>query len=179
MTLSQLALVLGIGFAVPNLYAVTNPGGTRSAVRKFPRSLPWGFALMIAGTIWFLYYLQLESISDFAKYKPIMIAAFAGIGVGTCIYLQDFLAVRGLAIVLMLLAKFTLDTQRWQPSQWRLVLAVWAYLWVIVGIWLTISPWRLRDWIDWHTATDQRLRIGSGLRAAFGLLVATLGLTVF
>jgi hypothetical protein len=37
----------------------------------------------------------------------------------------------------------------------------------------------LRDWIDWNTATDQRLRIGSGIRAGFGLLVAALGLTVF
>jgi hypothetical protein len=46
-------------------------------------------------------------------------------------------------------------------------------------MWLTISPWRLRDWIAYDTATPQRLRIFSAARFAFGLLVAILGFVVF
>jgi len=46
-------------------------------------------------------------------------------------------------------------------------------------MWFTISPWRLRDLLDWATATDTRVRVGSGIRLAFGLFVAVLGLTVF
>ena len=46
-------------------------------------------------------------------------------------------------------------------------------------MWFTISPWRLRDLIDWATRTDRRVRVGSGLRLAFGLFVVILGLTVF
>ena len=57
-------------------------------------------ALVLTGTAWFLYNLSLESISDFASYKNILFAGFAGVGIGTCIFVQDFLAVRGLAVVL-------------------------------------------------------------------------------
>jgi hypothetical protein len=46
-------------------------------------------------------------------------------------------------------------------------------------MWFTVSPWRLRDIIDWSTANDQRIRLLSGLRLGFGLLVIVLGLTVY
>ena len=58
-------------------------------------------------------------------------------------------------------------------------LVTWAYVWIITGMWFTISPWRLRDWINWSTASEQRTRMFSGLRAAFGLFVMALGFTVF
>jgi hypothetical protein len=50
---------------------------------------------------------------------------------------------------------------------------------VFVGIWLTISPWRLRDFLNWATANEKRVKIGCGIRLGFGLLVAILGLTMF
>jgi hypothetical protein len=108
-----------------------------------------------------------------------MYVGFGALGVLTCVFVSDFLAVRGLAIVLMLLAKLMLDTQRWVESDWRLVIAVWAYALVLAGMWLTISPWRLRDLIDWSTATEGRIRLLSGLRLAFGLFVLVLGVKVF
>jgi hypothetical protein len=94
---------------------------------------------------------------------------------------QDFLAVRGLAVVLLLLAKLMVDTGRPHLSQTPLVLIIqtWAYLLVIAGIWLTVSPWRLRDFLQWGTATEQRIKIGCSIRLAFGLLVALLGFTVY
>ena len=50
---------------------------------------------------------------------------------------------------------------------------------VVAGIWLTVSPWRLRDWLAWGVANEKRLKVICGLKLAFGLLVAGLGLTVF
>jgi hypothetical protein len=50
---------------------------------------------------------------------------------------------------------------------------------VVAGIWFTVSPWRLRDFLAWGTANEQRIKVGCGLRLAFGLFVAGLGLTVF
>ena len=179
MKLSTLAILLGLGFALPHVYGLVNPAAFRSAVRKFPRSEPWGYALMGLGTLWFLWNLKNESISDFAAYKPYMLAGFGLVGLGCCIFVKDFLAVRGLAVVMLLLAKLTVDTARWGDTSWRLVLVIWAYLWVIAGIWFTVSPWRLRDLIDWGTATDGRVRAGSSFRLAFGLFVAVLGFTVF
>ena len=179
LKLSSLAVLLGLLVAVPQIYGLLKPAAFREALRKFPRSANWGYVLMFIGTSWFLVNLQQESIADFSQYKPLMLAGFAVLGVLTCIYVSDFLAVRGLALVLMLLAKLMVDTARWADSPWRLVITGWAYLLVIAGMWFTISPWRLRDLINWKTANDQRVRLLSGLRLAFGLFVAILGLTVF
>jgi hypothetical protein len=43
----------------------------------------------------------------------------------------------------------------------------------------TVSPWRMRDLLNWGTATDRRVKVGSALRLGFGLFVAILGLTVY
>jgi hypothetical protein len=60
-----------------------------------------------------------------------------------------------------------------------LLLSTWAYLWILAGMWLIISPWRLRDLIEWMTASESRVRTVSALRLALGLLVAGLGLFAF
>ena len=179
MKLSTLAIILGLGFGLPQLYGLLKPAKFRDALRKFPRSEPVGYLLMLLGTAWFLWNLQQENISDFAAYKKAMLIGFGAVGVATCIYVRDFLAVRGLAIVFLLLAKLMVDTARWEDTEWRLVIVTWAYLLVAAGMWFTISPWRLRDFLNWGTATDQRIRVGCGLRLAFGLFILALGLVVF
>src|SRR5438270_952114 len=153
LKLSTLAMLLGLGLRLPQIYGLIKPAAFAAAVRRFPRSIPWGYALTLLGTAWFLWNLSQESISDFEKWKNILFAGFAAIGIGTCIFVQDFLAVRGLAVVLLLLAKLMVDTGRpyLQQTGWVLLFQVWAYCLILVGMWLTISPWRLRDLLDWAT----------------------------
>src|SRR3974390_929009 len=162
LNLSTLAIILGLGMGLPQVYGLVKPADFAAAVRKFPRSVPWGCALMLLGTGWFLWSLWQESISDFESYKNWMMCGFAAIGIGACIYVQDFLAVRGLAIVLLLLARLMVDTGRphLADTRWVLVFQAWAYLLVLAGIWLTISPWRLRDLLNWATATEKRIKVG-------------------
>ncbi len=179
MKLSTLSVVLGLGFALPQMYGLLKPKEFGAAVRKFPRSLPCGYALIALATVWFFQYLNEESIADFAGYKPAMFVAFGLIALGTCVFVSDFLAVRGLAVLFLLLAKLMVDTARWADTEWRLVIVTWAYVLVVAGIWFTVSPWRLRDLLHWATANERRVRIGSSVRLAFGLFVTILGLTVF
>jgi hypothetical protein len=181
LNLSLLAIALGLGLGLPQIYGLMNPVAFTAAVRKFPRSLPWGYALMLLGTGWFLFNLHQESIADFADYKKYLVAGFAAVGIGSCVFVQDFLAVRGLAIVMLLLGKLMVDTGRPHLSETPLVLIIqtWAYALVVAGIWFTISPWRLRDLLEWGTANEKRVKVGCGLRLAFGLLVAGLGVVKF
>jgi hypothetical protein len=179
LKLSTLATSLGLLFALPSAYGVFKPAAFASAARRFPRYTPIGWVLTLSATVWFLYYVSLETVSDFANMKPFLYLLFGAVGVGTCLFVQDFLAVRGLAVVLLLCAKLMVDTARLADTGWRLVIVTWAYFWVFTGMWFTISPWRLRDLILWVTATEQRTRLINALRLAFGLFVAALGLTVF
>jgi len=160
---------------------LVKPAAFAASVRKFPRSMPWGYALMLLGTAWFLWNLGQESISDFASYKNVLFAGFAAIGIGSCVFVQDFLAVRGLAVVLLLLAKLMVDSGRPHLSEtpWVVVIQAWAYLLVLGGMWFTVSPWRLRDFLEWGTANEKRIKVGCGIRLALGVFVAILGLAKF
>jgi hypothetical protein len=177
--LSTLSICLGLLVALVNLFGVVKPSEFAAAARKFPRSIPMGYALTLAGTAWFMWNVSHESLADFEKLKPILFTLFIGVGLGTCFFVKDFLAVRGVSVLLLLLGKLMVDTERWAQSDWRLVIAVWAYALVVAGMWFTVSPWRLRDILYWATANEARIRFGSAMRAAFGIFVAVLGLTVF
>jgi hypothetical protein len=177
--LSTLSIVLGLVMAAINLFGLFSPSQFKDMVRKLPRSVSAGYVLMIAGTVWFIWNVSNESLSDFESLKPFLFMLFVAVGVGSCFFVQDFLAVRGLAVLMLLLGKLMVDTERWADTEWRLVIAAWAYLLVIFGIWFTISPWRMRDIFNWATATERRIRLGSAVRCAFGLFVAFLGFKVF
>jgi hypothetical protein len=179
MKLSSLALLLGFLMILPSLYGVLKPEAFSQAARKFPRYTPMGYGLMLAATLWFLYNLSLEQVSDFMTFKPALYALFGAVGIGACLFVKDFLPVRGLAVLFLLFAKTMVDTARWVDTEWRLVIVVWAYVWIVAGMWLTVSPWRLRDLIDWATSTPERTRFLSGIRLGFGVFVVLLGLTVY
>lgn len=179
MTLSTLAILLGLVVAGANLFAVIQPEACRNMARAFPRNPIVGYALMGIATVWFMYNVNQEQIADFARYKKPMIIGFGILGAMTCIYVSDFLAVRGLAVIMLLLGKTMVDTARWADTGWRLVIVAWAYLLVFMGMWLTISPWRLRDMIQWGTRDERRTRTIGSIKLAFGLFVLVLGLTAF
>ena len=181
LNLSTLSILIGLGMALPQIYGLMKPKEFAENVRKFPRNVPVGIALMLLGTVWFLWILNQESVSDFAAYKGLLLVLFGAVGVGTCIYVQDFIAVRGLAVLFLLVAKLMVDSGRTMLGQthWVLVIQTWAYVLVVAGIWLTLSPWKLRDFLNWATADEKRVRVGSAIRLAFGLFVVVLGLTKF
>lgn len=169
--------MLGLGFAGLNCPGVLNPAQCARTARRLPRNTLLGYPLMLIATVWFLYYVKQENVADFANWKSLLYTLFTFVGIGACCFLQDYLPVRGLAVLLLLGAKLVVDTARPVESDWRLVLVTWAYVWVVMGIWLTISPWRLRDMIQWATASEGRFRCVSALLAAFGVAVAVIGLT--
>ncbi len=181
LKLSILSILLGLGVCVPQVYGLLKPEAFTATLRKFPRSIPAGYVLTLLGTVWFLWNLSQESISDFAAYKNMLLLGFLVVGLGTCFFVQDFLAVRGLAVVLLLLAKLMADSGRPHlgQSSWVLLIQAWAYLFAVLGIWLTVSPWRLRDFILWNTATVSRVKTCCTIRLAFGILVTLLGVAVF
>ena len=179
LKLSTLSIILGLIVVLLNVFGLVKPKAFAEAARKFSRSTPVGYVLTLLGTAWFLYYVNQESVSDFAAMKKFFYLLFGGVGLGACFFVKDFLPVRGLAVVLLLLAKLMADTARWEDTEWRLVISTWAYAMAVAGMWFTISPWRLRDILNWSVATESRTRLLSGVRFAFGLLVLLLGLTVF
>ena len=181
MKLSLLSLLLGCGLAVPQIYALARPQSFAAIAKKFPRNFAIGVVLMLLGTAWFVWNVSVEPIADFSAFKKPMMVGFAAVGILSCIFIPDFLAVRGLAVVALLLGKLMVDTGRPHlgESPFVLIFQGWAYLFILAGIYFTIAPWKLRDALNFATATETRVRIGSALRLAFALFIVVLSVTAF
>jgi len=181
MKLSLLSILIGGVMCVPQVYGLLQPARLAAAARRFPRQVGLGAALVLLATGWFLYIVNNECLADFAAYKPYMLVGFGAVGVLSCLFVQDFLAARGLAVLLLLLAKTMVDTGRPHlgESPYVVLFQGLAYVYVVAGIWITIAPWRLRDFIQWFTRNDTIVRVGCGFRLAIGLGLVTLGLTAF
>jgi hypothetical protein len=181
LPLSLVSTLLGLIILLPALAAFVKPAGLAGPIKRFPRAIGVGSVLIVLATVWFVYNLKVESIADFEPMKPYLMIILVALGVGTCLFLQDFIAVRGLAALMLLVAKLMVDAGRPHLGESPLVEVnqYLAYFFVALGMWLTISPWRLRDWFDWATASNGRLKAISGLVAGLGAFVLVLGMTVF
>ena len=187
VSLANLSIVLGVFLVAVAGYTLAKPADVGQALRAFPRANAPGYVLMLAATAWFLWNIQSEDMADYREIKHWFYIGFGAVGIGSCIYLRDFLAVRGLAVFMLLLAKLMLDTQRHymldtpvaHVSEWRLVFPVWAYMIIVMSMWMVISPWRMRDMIQWMLAKPRRLAAKGWFRLGFGILLIALGLTVF
>jgi hypothetical protein len=178
MKLAQLCLVLGTAMIASHAWVLFQAQAATAWLRRVPRNHGLGVVLILISTAWFEWYLLNENLSDIRWVKPILLIAFPAVGIGSCFFLRDFLAARGLAVFLLLLAGYVLEVGRWHDSMWHDALALWAYGWIIMGFWLTMAPWRLRDWIGWATRVEMRLKLAALAGIVWGAFVIALGLTV-
>lgn len=178
MTLAQLFLFLSVAMIASHLVAFLKPDATSAWLKRFPRNIPVGVVLMLAGTAWFEWNLWHENLSDIAPWKNLMLIGFGAVGVACCFFVQDFLAVRGLTVLMLMAAWWICEHVRWHASPWRNVLTAWAYVWVFLGLWWSMSPWRMRDAIQWVTQESNRFRLAAAGGLAWGLILGALGLAV-
>src|SRR5262245_41788159 len=109
LPLSIVAAGVGLLYALPHVFGLLKPAPFAAAVRRFPRYAPIGWVLTLWATAWFLYYVSLETVADFASMKRFLYLLFGAVGIGTCLFVRDFLAVRGLAVTMLLCAKLITD----------------------------------------------------------------------
>lgn len=178
-TLSQTALVLGLACLAIHLWPAFKPASCGEWMKKFHRNTTIGVVLMLIATAWFEYNLTHSDISDFEQFRPILLGGFVVLGVGCCIFVRDYLSVRGLAAVTCLAADVVLDSQRWHPSPLRLPIAVWMYVLIVLAMWAAVAPWRARDWLNWCAAKEGRVRAAGMAGVVWGALVTALSFTAF
>lgn len=159
-------------------WALLRPRAAGEWLRRFHRNHGLGIVLMLLGTAWFEWNLYQEQLQDIAQFKNLMLVGFAAVGLGCCVWVRDFLSVRGLCVFLLMLAWFMCEKARWHDSPLSNAITGWAYFWVLLALWLSVAPWRLRDWLAWVAEREERLRIGAAGGLAWGVFVAVLGLTV-
>jgi hypothetical protein len=149
-----------------------------STYRAFPRSQPATYLFFGGATLWFLYLVWNLSAADFGDFHVALTVGFAVIALCSFKCVPDFLAVRGLAI-LVLLGSYPLlmaGYLRFDHPQIYFQKAL-LFIPITLAIWLGAQPWRLRDFFEWLFARRERSRLIGGLVAGYGLLLTVLAFT--
>lgn len=176
ITLSTLSVILGILLLGSSAFVFAKPETCKRFLLAFPRSLPWGYLFLVVSSVWFLCHFQNEDITDFAQMKRPMFVLFIVLAIGVGLYVRDFLAVRTYSIFLFLVAKLIYDTARYADSSWAVLFPSVATILVFFGIWFTATPWKMRDLLNWISASTLRLKALAGARAVLGLAFLILGI---
>lgn len=145
---------------------------TAAVVAKaFPRSELATYLTMGTASAWFLYRVLQLGEADFGAFRMYLFLGFGAVAFLSFIYVKDFLAVRGLAILILLAAWVILTPAFLQEPVTRLFLVSLVYLAIVVALYLGVSPFRLRDFFNWLFATDRRPRVFGGILLGYGLLL--------
>ena len=86
-------------------------------------------------------------------------------------YLPDFLAVRGIATLVLFYAREALNAAFLQEPQSRLFLVSIVYVGIVAALYLAAWPYRLRDFLDWLYSVNLRPRVLGAALAGYGLLL--------
>lgn len=170
MTLSQSTYLLGaILLALSAMFFLPK---CKPALFGFLRSKKAAVITFGGGGLWFLYILSKLTEADFGEFKIYLIAIFGAAGLLAFKYLDDFLSVRGAAILGLLLSREFLDSAFMQEPAARLVLVVISYAIVLASLYLGALPYRLRDFLEFLYAKRERT-------VCFASLLFLLGASLF
>jgi len=171
MTLFQATLFTGIFLLAFGGHYLWRGMRTAQHTQAFPRSQSAAFLLLGTSAVWFLYKVLHLGPADFGQYKNILFLLFLVTAVGSFYYVPDFLAVRGLAALILLSAGMLLDAAYMQLPQARLFLVSFVYLTIVLALILGANPYKLRDFFDWLYKANARPHIMGGAFATYGLLL--------
>ena len=175
MTLFLAILLVGIAYLALGLGLIADTTVVRSALKAFPRSQAAAYVLFGGAAAWFLCRVAVLSEADFGEYRNALFVGFALVAVLSFFYVADFLAVRGLA-ALVLLSAGPLLFAGYGSYGIALVYKVFVYLALSAALWLGAQPWRMRDAIDWLQRVPGRARL---VGAGFAVVGAVVGATAF
>jgi hypothetical protein len=149
-----------------------------STLKAFPRSSNATLVFFGAASVWFLYRAWNLSPADFGEYHVPLFIGFALVAGLSFWCVPDFLAVRGLAALVLLAASPLLDAayMEWSHPQ-RLLLVGFVYVCIALAIWLGATPYRLRDFFEWLFRTSGRPRAVGGALVGYGLLLIAVAFT--
>jgi hypothetical protein len=172
MSLFLATLLPGLFLALLGALLVWNGPHVHSTAKALPRSQNATWLFFGAGSAWFLWRLSKLSEADLIFFQtpvPVMVG-FGVLAVLAFVYTPDFLAVRGLCILMLLAAEPLLYAayMEWSHPQ-RLLMVTAVYLGLALALYLAAAPYRLRDFFDWLFRQPSRARLLGAILLAYGL----------
>ena len=178
MSLLLATLIPGLILLLLGVPLLLNHSGFVAMLKAMPRSQVATYFFFGLGAVGFLYNVWNLSPADFGDYRKPLFLAFAAIAVLSFKYVPDFLAVRGLCVLMLVGAAPLLEAAYMEYDRpQRLFMVTLVYLGIAFAIWLGAQPWRLRDFLTWLFQRPGRARTFGAVLAVYGLLLTGVAFT--
>lgn len=179
MSLTVATLITGlILLLLGGLFVVSN-SAIRSMFKSFPRSQTATVLFFGGGAAWFLFNVSNMSTADvigFSSPTP-FVFIFGALAVAAFFYVPEFLAVRGVSVIILLGSWPLLMSGFMNFSLPKIILAIALYILVSLALYLAVSPFRMRDFFEWLYRTPGRARVLGGVLTAYGVLLTCVAFT--
>ncbi len=180
MSLFLATLLPGLFLALLGAVLCWNGAPVASGAKALPRSRDAAWVLFGLAAVWFVWRVSRLGEADliFFQTPKLLMLAFAVLGVLSFIYTPDFLAVRGLAVLMLLAAEPLLYAayMEWTHPQ-RLLMVTAVYLGLTAALYLAAYPFKLRDFFEWLFRSPGRPRLIGAVLLAYGLATSAAAFT--
>lgn len=178
MSLFLATLLTAIIVFLAGLPFMAGGQGARRASFAWMRSQSAAVVFFGAAAVWFLWHISQLGPADFGQYKQWLLIIFGIAAVGAFYYIPDFLAVRGLAALVLLSARVLLDAAYMQYGEpQRLVLVTFVYVAILAALYFGTVPYRLRDLFNWLWTKPCRARALGAVLALWGIAMFAISFT--
>lgn len=177
LPLSLVGILVGAWLVLSHGFALLKPDLVKPFLTAYPRNEKIGIPLVIFCFAWGFIIWSCMDLGEFFKIERPVQIVIVGVCVGVIVYVKEFLAVRALGFLMILVAAPILDSAFLQEPQSRLLLVAFAYAVAIKGMFWIGMPYLLRDQIRWVLEKDSRYKLGAGAGLAYGLVVLVCAIT--
>jgi hypothetical protein len=180
MSLFLATLLPGLFLALLGALLLWNDPRVAAIAKALPRSQRGAWLFFGGGAVWFLFRISHLGEADLIFFqKPTGVMIFFGVLAAlSFVYTPDFLAVRGLCLLMLLAAEPLLYAayMEWSHPQ-RLLMVSAVYVGLAVALYLAAVPYRLRDFLGWLFPVPARVRLVGGLLLVYGLATSAAAFT--
>lgn len=177
LSLQTAGLIAGCFLLFVSVLGLIKPALMRGLAQRLPRSRVAGFALLTVDLFWTLWLLATMEMGEFASFrKPLLIIIPIGFFL-VLRFVDEFLAVRALGILFLLAAEPLLDAAFLRTESSRLLVTVFAYLLIVIGLFWVTMPYLLRDQINWSARKPWRWAFTHGIALVYGAAIVACAVT--
>jgi hypothetical protein len=177
LSLQTAGYIAGILLLLFGLWGLIRPAASQAAARNLPRSRVAGFVLLTIAFFWSFWLLATMEMGEFSSFRKLLLFILPVGFLLVLRFVDEFLAARALGILFLLAAEPLLDAAFFRSETTRLLVTVFAYILIVVGLFWVTMPYLMRDQINWSARNTSRWRIAHGLVFLYGAALLACAVT--
>lgn len=178
LDLRTVAWIVGVLLVALHGLALVKAESVRAWLRRFPRSAGAGTTLLLVDAVWAFWLVADMDLGEFSYLRRTLMIFVPVAAYLTWRFVDEFLAVRALGMLLLLAAEPVIEAAFLRPETSRLLLVVLAYAWAVIGMFWIGMPYLLRDQIAALQKTNARWQAGCAAGLLYGIAVLGCAVTL-